>query len=88
MDRAEPREDISLESSKGMLYNLMLGDQEVKEKPKTVMELFSKSKQDSHDAWRLFSKAKGALEDGERLENISWRLFHMKLSKENVFIWN
>ncbi|KAI8915096.1 hypothetical protein BC831DRAFT_487716 [Entophlyctis helioformis] len=42
----------------------------------------SKSPADSHDYWRLFTKAKDALPNGARLENLSWRLFHMKLSKE------
>jgi arginine decarboxylase-like protein len=45
-----------------------------------MIETFSKSNRNSHDAWRLFSKAKHALEDGARLENLSWRLFHMKVS--------
>jgi hypothetical protein len=28
------------------------------------------------DLWLLFSKVKGAVEDGHRLENLSWRLWH------------
>ena len=75
---------ISLESSKKTLYNLILGvDAEKEPLTENVVELFQKSKQDSHLSWRLFSKAKHALEDGERLENMSWRLFHMKLTKPN-----
>jgi hypothetical protein len=64
---------ISLESRKLLLYSLMMGEekQEIKDSS-------------SHDAWRIFSKAKGALEDGARLENISWRLFHMKLNEKVV----
>ena len=42
----------------------------------------SKSLADSHEVWRLFTKAKDALPNGQRLENLSWRLLHMKLSKQ------
>ena len=42
----------------------------------------SKSPAESHDAWKIFTKAKSALQNGARLENISWRLYHMKLAKE------
>ncbi|KAJ3115770.1 hypothetical protein HDU96_011118 [Phlyctochytrium bullatum] len=37
---------------------------------------------DSQDVWRLCSKAKDALPNGARLENLSWRLMHMSLNKE------
>ncbi|KAJ3202116.1 hypothetical protein HDU82_007598 [Entophlyctis luteolus] len=37
---------------------------------------------DSQDVWKLCTKAKHAIEGGERLENLSWRLFEMSLSKE------
>ncbi|KAF8912556.1 hypothetical protein CPB85DRAFT_1169591, partial [Mucidula mucida] len=30
--------------------------------------------------WFLFTKAKGGLLNGERLENISWRLWHRELA--------
>ncbi|KAJ3118054.1 hypothetical protein HK100_000682 [Physocladia obscura] len=37
---------------------------------------------DSQDVWKLCTRAKHAIEGGERLENLSWRLFEMSLSKE------
>ncbi|KAJ3383659.1 hypothetical protein HDU84_003446 [Entophlyctis sp. JEL0112] len=37
---------------------------------------------DSQDVWKLCTRAKHAMEGGERLENLSWRLFEMSLSKE------
>jgi Fungal protein of unknown function (DUF1752) len=39
----------------------------------------------SQSYWRIFSKAKNALEDGHRLENISWRLFHMNV-RVDIFL--
>lgn len=40
----------------------------------------SKSPTESFDAWKIFTKAKDALQDGVRLENISWRLYHMNIA--------
>ncbi|KAI9342292.1 hypothetical protein BDR26DRAFT_894712 [Obelidium mucronatum] len=37
---------------------------------------------DSQDIWKLCTRAKHAIDGGERLENLSWRLFEMSLSKE------
>jgi arginine decarboxylase-like protein len=68
--------DISLESRKPLLLSLMTDETS---KEANVIETFSKSTRSSHDAWRLFSKAKHALEDGARLENLSWRLFYLKV---------
>jgi hypothetical protein len=62
--------DISFESRKPLLLSLMQQKNE-------------QTQESSQQAWRIFSKAKGALEDGIRLENISWRLFHMNLASEN-----
>jgi hypothetical protein len=66
--------DISFEAKKTQLETLMVGNSK-----KEADKLLVAGGSDSHDAWRLFSKAKHALEDGARLENLSWRLFHMKL---------
>ena len=74
--------DISYEAKKTQLQTLMSGKQ------LSLVDLVSsKAGSESHDAWRLFSKAKNALEDGARLENLSWRLFHMKLTKEVSIIF-
>jgi hypothetical protein len=74
---SEQLKDISLESRKPLLLSLMADDTS---KEQNVINTFAKSNRSSHDAWRLFSKAKHALEDGARLENLSWRLFHLKVS--------
>ncbi|KAJ3124616.1 hypothetical protein HK098_000953 [Nowakowskiella sp. JEL0407] len=37
---------------------------------------------DSHDFWKLCTKAKDALPNGARLENLTWRIMHMNLNKE------
>ena len=77
--------DISYEAKKTQLQTLMSGSSNTSKEQTTVslVDLVSsKAGSGCHDAWRLFSKAKNALEDGARLENLSWRLFHMKLSKE------
>lgn len=64
-------------------------DQNLNRRKSTLFDLItSKAGSESHDAWRLFSKAKNALEDGARLENLSWRLFHMKLMKDVLIIFN
>ncbi|KAJ3329663.1 hypothetical protein HDU76_007444 [Blyttiomyces sp. JEL0837] len=42
----------------------------------------AKSAAESQDIWKLFTKAKDAIPNGARLENLSWRLLHMNLSKE------
>ncbi|KAJ3042971.1 hypothetical protein HDV00_006278 [Rhizophlyctis rosea] len=42
----------------------------------------AKRAEDSHDFWKLCSKAKDALPNGARLENLTWRLMHMNLNKE------
>jgi Fungal protein of unknown function (DUF1752) len=39
------------------------------------------SPQDSFGLWRIYTKAKGALLDGQRMENISWRMYHMQTSE-------
>ena len=33
---------------------------------------------ESHDAWKLFNKAKEVLPNGERLENLSWRIMNYR----------
>ncbi|KAJ3306022.1 hypothetical protein HDV03_000559 [Kappamyces sp. JEL0829] len=64
--------DISFEAKKTQLKSLMVGGEE---QPNTLMELVtSKGGTKSTDAWRLFSKAKNALEDGPRLENLAWQI--------------
>ncbi|KAJ3093965.1 hypothetical protein HDU97_008778 [Phlyctochytrium planicorne] len=42
----------------------------------------ARSASDSQDIWRLCTKAKDALPHGARLENLSFRLMHMSLSRE------
>ncbi|KAJ3057196.1 hypothetical protein HK097_011201 [Rhizophlyctis rosea] len=42
----------------------------------------AKRAEDSHDFWKLCTKAKDALPNGARLENLTWRLMHMNLNKE------
>ncbi|KAJ3321953.1 hypothetical protein HDV06_003690 [Boothiomyces sp. JEL0866] len=74
--------DISLESRKPLLKSLISGKEEKDNERQSIVELVKSKRTDSHDAWRLFSKAKHALEDGARLENISWRLFHMTLKNQ------
>lgn len=81
--------DISYEAKKSQLQVLMGargGTSSSAQKPTySLVDLVSsKAGSESHDAWRLFSKAKNALEDGARLENLSWRLFHMKLLPKEV----
>ncbi|KAI8846509.1 hypothetical protein BC829DRAFT_434503 [Chytridium lagenaria] len=48
----------------------------------TLLSSAARSPADSQDIWRLCSKAKDALPNGARLENLSWRLMHMSLSRE------
>ncbi|KAJ3191118.1 hypothetical protein HK101_008079, partial [Irineochytrium annulatum] len=42
----------------------------------------AKSPADSQDIWRLCTKARDALPNGARLENLSWRLMHMSLKNK------
>ncbi|KAJ3280389.1 hypothetical protein HK104_000706 [Borealophlyctis nickersoniae] len=37
---------------------------------------------DNHDVWRLFTKVKEALPNGARVENLTWRLMHLRKVKE------
>lgn len=77
--------DMSYEAKKTQLQSLMGGKSQ--QATYSLGDLLSsKAGLESHDAWRLFSKAKNALEDGARLENLSWRLFHMKVTKEVCFL--
>lgn len=62
--------DISFEASK-----------QIVEESQNITNLLKT--ENTQTAWRLFSKAKNALEDGHRLENLSWRLFHMKMQKDS-----
>lgn len=39
---------------------------------------------DSHDFWKLCTKARDALPNGARLENLTWRLMHMSLTKRRT----
>jgi hypothetical protein len=72
--------DISFEAKRSQLQNLMVGGEA--EPAKSILDLVSSNTgTESHHAWQLFSKAKNALEDGARLENLSWRLFNMRLQK-------
>jgi hypothetical protein len=40
----------------------------------------------SYDAWKIFTKAKSALQNGDRLENLSWRIYHMNIIKNRVHV--
>ncbi|KAJ3213636.1 hypothetical protein HDU67_002637 [Dinochytrium kinnereticum] len=48
----------------------------------TLLSSAARSASDSQDIWRLCTKAKDALPNGARLENLSWRLMHMSLIRE------
>ncbi|KAJ3179076.1 hypothetical protein HDU85_005031 [Gaertneriomyces sp. JEL0708] len=44
----------------------------------------AKESEDGVQVWKLCAKAKDALPEGARLENITWRLMHMSLSKHKT----
>ncbi|KAJ3256394.1 hypothetical protein HK103_005523 [Boothiomyces macroporosus] len=50
--------DISLESRKPLLKSLISGKEEKDNERQSIVELVKSKRTDSHDAWRLFSKAK------------------------------
>jgi len=48
----------------------------------SVVKPASNCPTESHDIWKLFTRAKDVLgTDGARLENLSWRLMHLNMRK-------
>jgi hypothetical protein len=48
-----------------------------------VSTLLNDPQFNSLDIWKICTRAKDAFPQGERLENLTWRLMHLKLAKNN-----
>lgn len=44
----------------------------------------SKNSVESHDFWKLCTKVKATTPNGFRLENLTWRLMHLRLKDEKI----